>query len=367
MRKILIFFLLIGSLASQAQTKKIYGNSAFDVNTFSMTWLNTADSLVRIGTTGIRLFKPIYISGTTSASTPSKLITKQTDSTLSQISFTGSTTDFLRADGVFATPSGGGGSPGGSNTQVQYNSSGVFAGSSNFTWTNASNALGLGSSGTTAYLNLAAGTTSKALFNFGTGAAPTTPSAGDFWFDVADSSFKYRIGSNSLKWLFSKDQVVSTGLLLKPGAGTVADTIGVGGGIAGQVLVSNGSSSFATWSDLPSYAEGTYTASITNVTNVGTSSITTCHYQRRGDMVEVFGEITIDPTATGDTKLRISLPVASGITNSYELSGQATTFDNVQSVRIYHELGEAVFRLNASVDASSHVYSFRFIYKYIAP
>jgi hypothetical protein len=36
---------------------------------------------------------------------------------------------------------GGGGSPGGSNTQVQYNNSSAFAGSANFTWTNASNQL----------------------------------------------------------------------------------------------------------------------------------------------------------------------------------------------------------------------------------
>lgn len=286
MRKLIIFFLLIGSLASQAQTRKVFANSYFDVNAFSIQWLNGTDSLVRVSTASVGISKPLQI---------------------------------------------------------------------------------VGNYGSSAHINIGAGTTSKALFNFGTGAAPSSPSGGDFWFDVADSSFKYRVGSNSLKWQFNKDAVYSTGLLVKTGAGLVADTLGVGGGSAGQVLVSNGSTSLATWTELPAFAEGTYTASVTNVTNVASSSVTTCNYTRRGNYIEVFGEITIDPTATGDTKLRISLPVATGITNSYDLSGQATTFDNVQSVRIYQELGEAVFRLNASVDASSHVYSFRFIYKYIAP
>lgn len=42
----------------------------------------------------------------------------------------GGTTNFLRADGTWAVPAGGGGggSPGGSTTQMQYNSSGAFAG-----------------------------------------------------------------------------------------------------------------------------------------------------------------------------------------------------------------------------------------------
>jgi Protein of unknown function (DUF2793) len=40
----------------------------------------------------------------------------------------GGTTNFLRADGTFAAPAGGGGSPGGSSGEVQYNNAGAFAG-----------------------------------------------------------------------------------------------------------------------------------------------------------------------------------------------------------------------------------------------
>ncbi len=43
---------------------------------------------------------------------------------------------------------GGGGTPGGSDTQVQYNSSGSFAGSSNFTWDNTNQRLQIGPTST---------------------------------------------------------------------------------------------------------------------------------------------------------------------------------------------------------------------------
>jgi hypothetical protein len=48
----------------------------------------------------------------------------------------GGTTNFLRADGVWAAPAGGGGggSPAGSNTQIQYNNSGAFGASASLTW-----------------------------------------------------------------------------------------------------------------------------------------------------------------------------------------------------------------------------------------
>ena len=46
----------------------------------------------------------------------------------------GGTTNFLRADGTWAAPAGGGGSPAGSNTQIQFNNSGTFGASANLTW-----------------------------------------------------------------------------------------------------------------------------------------------------------------------------------------------------------------------------------------
>lgn len=56
----------------------------------------------------------------------------------------GGTTNFLRADGTWAAPSGGGGAPGGANTQIQYNSSGTFAGSADLTWNQTTKLLTIG-------------------------------------------------------------------------------------------------------------------------------------------------------------------------------------------------------------------------------
>jgi len=110
-----------------------------------------------------------------------------------------------------------------------------------------------------------------------------------------------------------------------------------------------------------------YTPTRGDVTNIASASVTTSYYSREGNKIEVWGEFTIDPTATGDTQITLSLPIASSITNSYDLSGSAVTYDNNQTFRIYFGGGNAIVRGNASVDASSHTYSYRFVYYYIAP
>lgn len=71
----------------------------------------------------------------------------------------------------------GGGSPGGSDTQVQYNSSGSFAGSAHFTWDNTNRVLVLGSSGNAATLQSFAGTTATQL-NLAGGQASGAGNAG---------------------------------------------------------------------------------------------------------------------------------------------------------------------------------------------
>lgn len=50
---------------------------------------------------------------------------------------------FWRGDGTWAAPAGGGGSPGGSTTQIQYNNAGAFAGSADLTWDDTGKVLGL--------------------------------------------------------------------------------------------------------------------------------------------------------------------------------------------------------------------------------
>lgn len=75
------------------------------------------------------------------------------------------------------------------------------------------------------------------------------------------------------------------------------------------------------------FANGTYTPTLTNVTNVAASTAYPCQYLQVGSQVTVSGKFDLDATAAGAalTQLGISLPVASSLTNAYELAGTAVT------------------------------------------
>lgn len=62
---------------------------------------------------------------------------------------TPSSTTYLRGDGSWSTPSGSGGTPGGSTTQVQYNNAGAFAGDANMAWDSPNSRLTVGFPDTT--------------------------------------------------------------------------------------------------------------------------------------------------------------------------------------------------------------------------
>lgn len=71
-------------------------------------------------------------------------------------------------------------------------------------------------------------------------------------------------------------------------------------------------------------ASGTYTPTLTNVTNVAASVAATCQYTRVGDVVTVSGMFQLDPTSASiATELGISLPIASDFTLFTQCSGTA--------------------------------------------
>lgn len=69
---------------------------------------------------------------------------------------------------------------------------------------------------------------------------------------------------------------------------------------------------------------GTYTPTISNTSNVSSSSVTTAwQYTRIGDVVTMGGQVSITPTAAGAVSLNISLPIASNFAAAGNLAGSA--------------------------------------------
>ena len=148
-----------------------------------------------------------YPAGTSS----NYLISSATQLAANPVTGTPSNTTYLRGDGTWATVSGGGGTPGGSTTQVQYNSSGSFAGSANFTFDGTNVAIGgspsawgatvtpaiqlngiYGASSISTYLGYQTFTTANAYYNSG-------------WKFVSASapSGQYQINGNTHQWFNS--------------------------------------------------------------------------------------------------------------------------------------------------------------------
>lgn len=63
MKKIILFALIICALQSNAQVQKIFGNSAFDVNTFQFSFVNGLDTLMKVQPTVIEIYKTVDMNG----------------------------------------------------------------------------------------------------------------------------------------------------------------------------------------------------------------------------------------------------------------------------------------------------------------
>jgi hypothetical protein len=131
---------------------------------------------------------------------------------------TAGTTRYLREDATWATPAGGGGSPGGSSGQLQYNNAGAFGGASNLT---------VGSSGELVQAAQA---------------APASPANGSSWHDSTQQAMGYRqtgltIFRPGVIYLQNADASVGT-----PSGASLISTAGATGGVslpAGFLNVAN--------------------------------------------------------------------------------------------------------------------------------
>jgi hypothetical protein len=113
---------------------------------------------------------------------------------------------------------------------------------------------------------------------------------------------------------------------------------------------------------------GTYTPTVTAVTNVAAVTAVACQYMRVGNVVTVSGQVRVDPTAAGNTVFGMTLPIASNFANTRELAGTfATTrggFADQGAVVADTTNDRANFQFNA-VDLALTFYAFHFTYQII--
>lgn len=108
----------------------------------------------------------------------------------------------------------------------------------------------------------------------------------------------------------------------------------------------------------------TYTPTLTNTTNITASTAHVTGYRRVINSVDVWGEVEIDPVAGALlTELTLSLPIASTLSNSFELAGSANNDGAIgNSARIHSNgAGAAVISFIPNV-LTNATYSFHFSY-----
>lgn len=109
---------------------------------------------------------------------------------------------------------------------------------------------------------------------------------------------------------------------------------------------------------------GTYTPTLTNTTNLDSSTASITQYMVVNDMVTVSGRVVIDPTAAGAVELGMSLPVASNFTSAIQAGGTFCAISTEEAGAIYAD--DTNDRLTFAItvtDGTARSYSFHATYR----
>jgi hypothetical protein len=247
----------------------------------------------------------------------------------------GQTGKFLTTDGTnvsWATAGGGGGTPGGSTGQIQYNNAGAFAGSSRFTWDNTATApvltltsnsattatITAGDSGGQNHLRIKAGTPASGdggnLYLNATDCGTSTSNGGDIQIVAGRTGLNAANAGTIVIRSGSAPSASTTGYIQL--ANTVNDTptprltinydgswsLGAAGtnqGTSGQALVSNGAGSPPTWQTIVSGVSSfnTRTGAVTLTSGDVTSALTYTPVNKAGDTMTGLLVLSGNPTA----------------------------------------------------------------------
>lgn len=112
---------------------------------------------------------------------------------------------------------------------------------------------------------------------------------------------------------------------------------------------------------------GTYTPTLTAVTNVSASTAYVCQWLQVGTTVTVSGRVDVDPTAAGLTQLGLSLPVASTLAAAEQCAGVAAAPGIAgQSAALLGDVTNARAQLEwIAVDVTNQPWYFTFTYQLV--
>lgn len=154
-------------------------------------------------------------------------------------------------------------------------------------------------------------------------------------------------------------RTISTTLPLTGGGDLSADrTLGINA----ATTAAAGSMSGADKAKLDTITAGSYTPTLTGATNVASSTAFISYYTKIDSIVTVVGRLNVDPTGTGTTQLRISLPIASAFSAVTQLSGVASSMGDSGRVVADITNDEALLEYTAVSTANT---GFAFMFSYI--
>lgn len=116
------------------------------------------------------------------------------------------------------------------------------------------------------------------------------------------------------------------------------------------------------------FAAGTYTPTLTNVTNISASTAAVCQYMRVLSVVTVSGSVSITATLAGTCNLRMSLPVASNFTVTNQAGGTfaTTTAGGIAQGAIYANAANDTFEFSfVAANTTATVYTFSATYQIV--
>jgi hypothetical protein len=129
--------------------------------------------------------------------------------------------------------------------------------------------------------------------------------------------------------------------------------------IQAPALQVNGTAVSTVWSD------GVWTPTLTNVTNVGSSTTYECQWMRIGSTVTVSGMLDIDATSVGTTQVGISLPIASNFAAVEKAAGTAKSNSTTEgSAHVYADTtNDRLALVFTCVDTATQLWRFTATYR----